>query len=144
MTEDEKSEFTNLCNRIIQNGRIYVKSEILNILVTLGKYNSSNQNDISLIEDRTGKTYDVVKQYCLKLDNLFTQEEKSIYGLRGTMTVEVQEKQVSHFSTDCRSFPGFFVKSDYECMFLFLRRWQARRFLSSLQIRMFFRFLINQ
>ena len=102
MTEDEKSEFTNLCNRIIQNGRIYVKSEILNILVTLGKYNSSNQNDIGLIEDRTGKTHDAVKQYCLKLDNLFTQEEKSIYGLRGTITVEVQEKhsRLLQFSSD--------------------------------------------
>lgn len=102
MTEDEKSEFTNLCNRIIQNGRIYVKSEILNILVTLGKYNSSNQNDISLIEDRTGKTHDAVRQYCLKVDNLFTQEEKSIYGLRGAITVEVQEKhsRLLQFSSD--------------------------------------------
>ncbi len=102
MTEEEKSEFTNLSNRITQNGRIYVKSEILNILVTLGKYNSSNQNDINLIEDRTGKTHDDVKQYCLKMDNLFTQEEKSIYGLRGSITVEVQEKhsRLLQFSSD--------------------------------------------
>lgn len=102
MTDEEKTELTNMGKKIIQNGRIYVKSDIFNILVTLGQYNSSNQNDISLIENKTGRTYAYVKQHCLNMDNLFTQDEKSIYGLRGSITVEVQEKhaRLLQFTSD--------------------------------------------
>lgn len=102
MTDEEKCKLTNMGRKIIQDGRIYVKSEILNILVILGQYNSSNQNDISLIENRTGRTYAYVKQHCLNMDNLFTQDEKSIYGLKGSITVEVQEKhsRLLQFTSD--------------------------------------------
>ncbi len=102
MTEDDKSKLISMSKQIIHNGRNYVKSDILNILVTIGQYNSSNQNDINLIENRTGRTYAYIKQYCLNMDNLFTQDEKSIYGIGESITVKVQEKhgRLLQFTSD--------------------------------------------
>ena len=92
MAAYERMELINKSNELMQNGRIYLKSDILNLLVTLGKYNSSNQFDIDFIENRTGKTYAEIKEHCISLDNLFTKDEKSIYGLGSSVAVIVQEK----------------------------------------------------
>lgn len=102
ITKVETTELNNKINELIQKDRIYLKTDILNLLVTLGKYNSNNQFDIDFIENRTGKTYDEIKEHCLKIDNLFTQDEKSIYGLENSVTVIVQEKhkRLLQFTSD--------------------------------------------
>lgn len=101
----EESEKTELCNKkaeIVKNGRTYLKSDILNLLVVLGQYNSRNPFDISYIEEKTGKTYAEIKAYCLNIDNNFSQDEKSIYGLENSITVVVKEKyeRLLQFTSD--------------------------------------------
>lgn len=102
MKDVEKRELNSKCGDVLQKGRIYLKSDILNLLVTIGQYNSKNQSDLAFIESRTGKTYDEVKTYCMKMDNLFMQDKKSIYGLGDSVTVSVQEKdkRLLQFTSD--------------------------------------------
>lgn len=102
MTCAEKAELIKKREKIEQEGKIYQKSNILNLLVTLGQYNESHKNDIGFIEDETGKNYAAIKSYCLYIDSSFTQNEKSIYGIGQSETVYVQNKyeRLLQFSSD--------------------------------------------
>jgi hypothetical protein len=90
MTSSEKNELIRKKDNIIQNGIIYPKSEIVNTLVALGQYNESNKNDIDFIETQIGWKYEDIKSYCLNMDNLLSQNEKSIYGVKSSETSLIQ------------------------------------------------------
>lgn len=93
MTNEEKKELEEMKTEINKFGKVYPKSDILNKLVLIGKYNESNKADIRLLETITGRPYENIKSYCLMLDNSFSEEEQSIYGFGCSKMVEVQNKK---------------------------------------------------
>lgn len=93
MTSEEKQELEEKKTEINKFGKVYPKSDILNKLVILGKYNESSKSDVKFIEAITGRTYEEIKYHCLLLDNSFSDKEKSIYGFGCSETVEIQNKK---------------------------------------------------
>lgn len=102
MTDKEKEILKEKRSQIEQNGKIYQKSNILNLLTTLGQYNESQKNDIGFIESKTGERYETIRSHCLYMDSSFSQNEKSIYGIGKSETVHVLNKhaRLLQFSSD--------------------------------------------
>lgn len=102
ITEEENKQLTQKKECLYNNGIVFPKSDIINILVLLGQYNESNKADISFIEKITGKSYQDIKMHCLILDNSFSDKEKSIYGMGCSEVVKIQKKyeRLLQFTSD--------------------------------------------
>lgn len=93
MNDLERDALIKKKEEIEQNGKLYQKTNILNLLVTLGQYNESNESDIRFIECESGWSYKDIKSHCLYMDSSLTQNEKSIYGIGRSETVHVHNKR---------------------------------------------------
>lgn len=93
MNDLERAALIKKKEEIEQNGKLYQKTNVLNLLVTLGQYNESNESDIRFIECESGRSYKDIKSHCLYMDSSLTQNEKSIYGIGRSETVYVQNKR---------------------------------------------------
>lgn len=102
ITQEEEKQLMQKQEEFSRNGKVYPKSDIINILVLLGQFNESNKEDILLVEKITKKSYQDIKKHCLIVDNAFFDKEKSIYGLGGSETVKIQRKheRLLQFSAD--------------------------------------------